>query len=415
MLHGGRTERRTVLWLYIFVTAAVIVMGAPTYFVALFELGFANSLFWRLFALLAFLVLLASYFVLWFRLPDVDTQPRESLRAIARMLRTTGYSVDEHLEYLDVRVDRLSHLKIRASEVASGTRLDFQVGTTPLSATVIVVMFLVYPPISILLSVASVWTIFGFVEKRLAPRLAGIPAVASAPMDVRATLIDSLSEGHRISREAYESVKSNYEDLMIVVAVLGMLFFFAGFFASQWTISSGTTVSLVMGALTMLGFTVPVALRVRSRHVKTISRFERYARRLDGALSLELTGSKPPDGYPSSFEIISGAGEQFPAWLAARRRAGMYRRPATWVAIFVFAYLGVMALFVGIVGLLSGWSEFANSVIVCAAGGAMILATILLYFHWREEERKEAERLTRDWDGRLEILRAEMEKCLQGL
>lgn len=367
------------------------------------------------------MVLLILYFLAWFGLPHVETPPRESLKALAHMMRAMKYSVDETPKWIDIRVDKLAQVKVRARGAVGGTRLEYQVGATPVGATFIVVMFLLVPPVSAIASLFIFVSALRFVDTAVAPRLTGLPAVVSAPMDVKATLIDSLSEGHRLAQEAFESAKSNYEDLIIIIIVSGIAVFFGGFIATWWLQPPDTASSdwsrfpVAVGAIAMLAFTLPSLWRVRSSHKKAMGRFERSVSRLGGALASETSSLQPPDGSPSSFEIIAGAWDEVPSWLAARRRAGMFRHPSIWTAIVLFAYSGVLLLVVGIAELLYPGVDYQTAGVIVALGSVMIVSTVLLYIRWSRDQKLESERIVEDWRRRIALLKSEMEKYLQGL
>lgn len=385
------------------------------------ETGFLGPLAVRWFWWISCLVLLILYFLAWFGLPRVETSPGASLRALAHMMRAMKYSVDETPKWIDIRVDKLTQVKVRARGAASGTRLEYQVGATPVGAAFIVVMFLFFPPASAIASLFIFRSAFRFVEANVAPRLAGLPAVVSAPMDVKATLIDSLSEGHRLAREAFESAKSNYEDLIIIILVSGIAVFFGGFLAAWWlrppdTASSDwNLVPVVVGTMAMLVFALPSLWRTRSRYKKAIGRFEKSVSLLGGALASETSSLQPPDGSPSSIEIIAGAWDEVPSWLAARRRAGMLRHPSIWTAIVILAYSGGLLLFAGIAELLYPGADHQTAIVLVALSSVMIVSAVLLYSRWSRDERLESERIIEDWRRRVEILRSEMEKYLQDL
>jgi len=415
------TERKTILKAYIAGTLVVLLSAVPLWLFAYSETGFLGSLAVRGFWWISCFVLLILYFLAWFGLPRVESSPGASLRALAHMMRVMKYSVDEAPKWIDIRVDKLTQVKVRARGAAGGTRIEYQVGATPVGATFIVVMFLIFPPASAIASLFIFGSAFRFVDTKVAPRLAGLPAVVSAPMDVKATLIDSLSEGHRLAQEASESVKSNYEDLIIIILVSGIAFFFGGFLAAWWlqppdmASSDWSRVPVAVGAMAMLAFTLPSLWRARSRHKKAIGRFERSVSLLGGALASETSSLQPPDGFPSSFEIIAGAWDEVPSWLAARRRAGMFRHPSIWTAIVVFAYSGFLLLVAGIAELLYPGIDYQTAGVIVALGSVMVVSTMLLYFRWSRDQKLESERIVGDWRRRVEILRSEMEKYLQGL
>ena len=420
MVTSGSVKRRIVLWVYGAVSAVLVLLGPVVYLAPYYDSNFGMSVLLRWSWILACLVLLASFYSTWFRFGVVESQPGESLAGLTRMLRVMGYNVEQKKEFLDVRIDKLAHVKIRAKRQPRGTEIGFQVGVTPLYAAAIIVLFLVIPPASVLLSLFAMRSSFRFIDEKLSHRLTGLPAVASAPMDVHATLVDSLSEGRRLAQEAYEAAKSNYEDTVIVLVIVGVAFFMGAFLAGLWVIPDGhdsirLTSSAILGALAMVGVILPTFLKTRKRQLTAIRQFEEHAKRLADALAIELSSGKPPDGYPSSFEIIAGAGDQIPVWLAARRQAGAYRHPTTWIAIFVFAYAGALLTVAAVAEMLSDWDDPARNGVVLAIGCVMLVSTLSLYRRWRKEERLESEQVTGDWRGRLEVLRSEMEKYLQGL
>src|SRR4030065_1429098 len=83
------------------------------------------------------------------------------------------------------------------------------------------------------------------------------------PSKTRACLIDTLSEGYRLSSEAYESAKSNYEDRIVLCAFGGLvawlIVFVTAAVAMGGDFDSGTPILIYAGARLVAGIGLPLA------------------------------------------------------------------------------------------------------------------------------------------------------------
>jgi hypothetical protein len=365
---------------------------------------------------------IATVFLLRFRLHTVQGEPEAVLADLAHRLRISNYRVSEKPGHLWVQISPSVATKIRARQTSEGTAITYQADATPSRwSTIVILLLLAYAsPISLALSFVNLYKSAAFASERVLPRLSQLPiSMPGVETDTRALLIDSLSEGRRLSAEAYEATKSNYDDGIIVLGLMGALLLAVLTLVSWFYLPSDSsgqdrgTVSLLIGFAGAAAFTVLAWRWLMARMKPRIQELRSWAARLEAALSREVTSSKPPQDEPSSFELVAESYREIPKWLHARRKGGMYREPGDWVLIFLFSYIAFILGFAGIVTLLQSISSVAVILVALALlfGG---LASAL-YMRWRKRQTDEAEGTFGDWSMRLDALRDKMETYLRNV
>ncbi len=412
-------NRRTLIYVYVLLASLAILVPIIAYHIDIGATGFLDIFSVRYYWFGSVLVMLPLIFLVRFRLPPVQLEPHAALSALAHALRAMAFDVAEGGDHISVRVGSLTRVKLRARAVRGGTVISYQADATPGGWTTIIVSVLVLPPLSVLVSLFVLNRALLFVERRILTRLDQLPTVASCTIGTRALLVQGLSEGHRMALEAYEAEKSNYEDKTIITSILGLFLFvamvvlmmqvsvFDGFpETSFWPVISVCVAAAVC-------FVIPLIFAARHRARPRILELKSQAARLEVALARETSLTPPPDGYPSSFELVADAWQQMPRWLESKRRAGMFMDPGTWLVIFILAYAGVLGIALTAVSVAqnSGPVQIATGLGLAAS---FWIATYVLYTRWRESCVEEAARVRADWSKRLESMQTEMERFLRG-
>jgi len=370
---------------------------------------------------LFFGMLISVAFAFRLRLPltwDPGT-PQAILRNLAYRLRVSGYRVTEEDGSLKVQISSTSALHITTKKAPEGTWVHYRAGATPTGFSVLIIAFftIIGMPFALPLALFMLYRASAFASTRVLPRLSQlpIPKVEDVRTDTRALIIESLSEGRRLSAEAYESTRSNYHDHLIITAVVGLLAgTVVGLMAYMQIDSSAKGLIALMAGMVCAAVLCAVSWwHVSNRSRPMISEFKGWSAKLDAALSREVSGQNPSDSDPSAFEMIADILKEMPKWLKARSRAGGFRQPLFWVLVFMLLYIAFNFGYVGIFWLFAG-RELSLGVILIAISAVLIVLAALSYRIWKKRLDQECKSTLSWWGERRETLRSEMEKILMG-
>ncbi|MFY9606157.1 MAG: hypothetical protein WAS24_05450 [Thermoplasmata archaeon] len=365
-------------------------------------------------------VLFVLAFSLRFSLGNVAADPKTVLSGLAHKLRAARYRVEETNGELIAQVDSISAIRIRARASASGTGLTYRMDGTPAGWTFTLILvfsgyFMILIPPVVLFMLRRVRR---FAQEQVVPSLVApeVPELDSVSVRIHKALIDSLSEGYRLSSEAYEAAKSNYQDNIIILIVLGLIVLVGtslafpainlGVGSNQFWISF-LVATAIASAITFVSVWL-LHRRVTSR----LKELKGWATRLEGALVQETSLAKPKDDEPSVFELLSDAWKHVPKWLEIRRKSGLFREPGTWLLILSFAALSFSGL---VFALLMFVQSPLASVIAGAVSVFLLYAVHVLYTHSKKRLDEERDRVLSDWNQRLGTMNSRMEKHLKEL
>jgi len=409
-------ERRG--WSSMVVAAVSAALAVP---LAIWALVLSGNFWLQIALVLVPLALFSVVFVSKGRIGHLAVPPERALAGIAHAMRASLYRVTEETGSLTVRLDSVSAVKVLARPAADGTDVYFQPYATPAGWSFIIISFFLWS--LAFLAVPLILFIFmearGFARDRIASLTTGgaQPPAPLAATEVKALLIDGLSEGNRLASEAYEAEQSGYHDWLLL-ALLGGIVTWGLVFAWTFTASAEpdfgrrlevpTVIAVAAGTMVTVlgGLVVRAALRSR------LLRLKGWADRLRDALATEAGSTAPREHLPSSFELLSEAARQLPEWLTSLRRGGLSRDPGTWLVIVIAGFWSA-SLFVGAASL----AVFAPLLAAVLTLGGFLLTALcyLLYQRWRRRVDSERERTLSDWDRRLDSVRTSMDQFLRDL
>lgn len=366
-------------------------------------------------------VLFVLAFSLRFNLGNAVADPKTVLNNLAHKLRAVRYRVEETNDELITQVDSMSAIRIRARASESGTELTYRMDGTPAGWTVTLILVvsgyftILIPPIVLFM----LRRVRRFAREQVVPSLVApdVPEVDSISVRIRKALIDSLSEGYRLSSEAYEAAKSNYEDNVIILVVLGF-FVFGGTSLAFLAINIGAfsenfSISFPMSVAIASSFTFLSVWLLRRRVKPRLNELKGWATKLEGALVQEISSAKPKDEEPGVFELLADAWKHVPKWLEVRRKSGLYREPGTWLLILCFTGLSFTGLVIALF-LMLAQSPLA-SVIVGVLSAGLLYVVHVLYSGSRKRLDEERARVFSDWNRRLGVMNSQIEMHLQEL
>jgi hypothetical protein len=367
---------------------------------------------------LGLLITVIIPFQLRFKLTKTIGAPAEILANLAYRLRVSGYRVTEERRRLIVQVSSTSAVHITTRTSSSGTWVLYKPSATPSGMGIMIVLLFTFigAPLALALSLFFLYRSSTFACMRIVPRLSRLP-IPQAPgieVDTRMMIVESLSEGRRLSAEAYESARSNYQDSVIIMTVVGIILSVILALLAFTHIDSEDRglVALAIGVTSAVVFSAVSWYLLAARSKPRIAEFKSWSAKLDSALSREVAGQPPADSEPSSFELIASSCREMPKWMKARRRAGGFRTPLFWLLVFFLSYGAFEAGLVGIISLFEGQER--NGIVALAVCAALILFATLSYWIWKKRLDQEMERTLSVWNERYEALNSHMERVLAG-
>jgi len=179
--------------------------------------------------------------------------PERAAESLARELMSTKYLVKRLEKGFSVRLGRSAGAVVRARPTSQGCQLYYGLDTTPRGTAWIAASALLIPPISLLVVLYYLVATVRFGTETLGDmtrRLAGDPM--SRERGVKDMLTESLSEARRLSLDAYEALKSDYEDLLLISFVMGLFVLLAVllafvYMAESTDISMNGTLAFIAG------------------------------------------------------------------------------------------------------------------------------------------------------------------------
>ncbi|MCJ7490125.1 MAG: hypothetical protein MUO87_08330 [Thermoplasmata archaeon] len=357
------------------------------------------------------------------KLRVVKGEPGAVLAQLTHRLRISGYMVSEKQGVLTVRISTTSAIRISAKPVADGTIIRYRAAATPKGLSIVV--FLLIAPFSAILGLAlSLFMLYRsavFVNDRIIPRLHQLQTAKDldAHADTREMLIDSLSEGRRLSAEAYEAARSNYHDSIILLVIVGLVSSLAiftlsyGYVFQDLDAKIGLIASLLSGVIVGITFAL-IPWRILGRRSRPrVDELEHWTAKLERALHREVAVEHIPDDESSSFELVLESCKEVPEWLRTRRKARMFRDPVSWILIFLLSLMAFEFAAVGISSLVHDHLSYSAWYFGLSAGMGFLAAFV--YLRWKRRQVKDDEGLMEDMKGRFQDLKKEMETYLGGV
>ncbi len=377
--------------------------------------------------LLVATLLFALLFLPEFRLKRVGAPPEAVLARLSYELRLAGHRVVERPNELTIRVGTVAALKLRARSAGGRTVVGSQADATPSgwgTLLTIMVFSVLFPPWTAILPAIAFPYVFvrerSFITRHITPLLTAEGRLREGPPadDVRAMLLNSLAEGHRIAAEAYEAQRTAYHDSQGVVATGAILAGVALFVGFMLVLPGPSFVSRVPWSFGLamcgaLGLAFPSAWLIRRRFRGRALGLKAWADRLRDALSREVAHRPLEATEPGALEILVEASKEVPEWLQASRKAGLSGDPVNSFLLFVMGSQAVVAFFA--VAWMAATGQWLLAILFALAGLGLGSGSYLFYGRWKRERDAEATRILSEWNERFERVRSQMERYLEGL
>ena len=358
-------------------------------------------------------------FLLRFRLTTVKRNSEQVLSDLSYRLRISRFHVSRKPGQLIIVTSSIAAIKVKAKKTSEGTILAYQSYATPSGWSIILILIIItYTiPVALAISLLILYKSSTFASNRITPRLSQlpIPTLQKVEKDSRGMLIEGLSEGRRLSAEAYEAARSIYQDRILIIIIMGFAIFLAVlflvglYFPQDADIEAREYLLLVVGLASAVAYVIVTWRILASKTAPVLVELKSWKERLDRALSREIASEDPPYEEPSSFELMADSAKEVPKWMKIRRKAGMFRQPLTWLAIVFFAYIAIGLAISTVMNL-----DNEPSLAPWSAAGSMLFACLSLstYLTWKRSQREEFDATAEEWARRHEKLMADMEDYL---
>ena len=382
--------------------------------------------FWQLSPAAPAFIFLPFIFLWRFRLTNATGTSEQVLSDLVRRLRMAKYQVSQSQHRLRVKVSSNTALAVHARDSGEKCEVTYQVNlTTNSTGTLVVIVlftggFLLVPAAVYLLIKAS-----SFAEGGILPQvpLGGTPKSPEGVADIRSELIDGLSEGYRLSYEAYEATQSMYTTAVISLLLTGIIVWLAVFgFVSFGGLLSVMISRVVDSALLATAVALPLTIiplqRYRRRWKPRVNDYWLWSHKLQLALVLEVDRITTANLQSSTFELIGEACSEVPKWLADRRRGGYLNRESNGVMLYsVLGALTIILLYNSLYSLSLNFGFGFVSYIVVITSALLAFLAIEVWLYWRAKRglRGEERTVVADWTARMLRTRAKMERYLQDL
>ena len=277
-------------------------------------------------SLVAFVVVLS----LQFRLLASPERERFSIQDIGHVSKREGYLVEERPGKVLITIDRLTRIAMLSRQSRDKEGLFYKVDPTPLGWSVLVVCSLMYllAPIGTAIIIYMLARTSMFAERQVVQMVASV--VSSRPKEpevIREYLIDGLSDCYLLSTEALDAERSNYQDSIVVVAFVGILFWMIGFVlsaVSSWSSGASPLWNLYWISVVTIVLVVVLVWLLRRRYLPRIEKLRGWPKRFQDALSLISSEWHKGGEETCAFDLLVEATSEVPDWLEIRRKSMMY-------------------------------------------------------------------------------------------
>lgn len=379
--------------------------------------------FWQLSPAAPAFIFLPFIFLRRFRLTNATGTSEQVLSDLVRRLRMARYQVSQSQHSLRVKVSSATALAVHVRDSGKECEVTYQVNLTPDSTGTLAVIvlftggfFLVPAAVFLLIKASS------FAEGGIVPQIprGGTPTSLEGADDIRSELIDGLSEGYRLSYEAYETTWSTYTTAVASLLLIGIIVWvtvfglvsFGGFLS---VIISRVADSALLATAVALPLTIIPLQRYRRRWKPRVNDYWLWSNRLHHALASEADRITTADSQSSTFELIVRACSEVPKWLADRRRGGYLTRESN--SLMLYSILGTLTIWLlyQSVSYNLGFGSVNMIVIIVSVLSAFIVAEVWLHRKVKRGLRGEERAVIADWTLRMQRTKAKMERYLQDL
>lgn len=336
---------------------------------------------------------------------------------LSQELMARGYVIERIKGHLVVRIDQSVGAVLIVRRQGQKCQLYYGLETMQRGASKVIILSLFAPPIALALTIYYLSKVIRFGRESLdVIAMNASQRPETQEKSVKEMLTEGVSEARRMCIEAYEAAKSNYEDVLVLTLILGLVSFtitiallFRLSNVNGFVVDGGT--ALFVGAT---AFVVPVILSfvfVRRRYLPKLDRLRAWRATLSDAFESEGYPTSGEIASDSHFELLVRASKEIPEWLEIRRKSMLAREPSWSVAMMYTIYMGATIATLGAVGVVHGT---IGGLALSFAGAIMIAIGVKIYTATARRMASEMKVLDDSWRRRSEQMTTEMEDLFGG-
>lgn len=362
-------------------------------------------------------------FLLRFRLITVIGDSEQVLSDLSHRLRISRFRVSSKQGQLIIATSSIAAIKVKAKKTSKGTVLVYQPYSTPSGWSIILILIIItYTiPVALAISLLILYKASTFASDRIIPRLSQlpIPTLRKPERNSRGMLIEGLSEGRRLSAEAYEAARSIYQDRILIVIITGFAIFLMAlilsglYFPRNTDIGTNESLPFVVGFVSAVAYAIIIWRILASKTAPVLEELRSWKERLDRALSREIAREDPPLDETSSFELMVGSAKEIPKWMKIRKKGGMFRQPLTWLVIVFLGLSGISMTASTVVRILN--DDSSQALLGAAISISFLCLSVWVYLTWRRTQKEEFEVTAKEWARRLDEIMKGMEDYLRSV
>jgi hypothetical protein len=360
---------------------------------------------------------IAVAYLMTFQIGSMSCSPIIAMNAMSYQLRSAGLIVRTDGLKIHVRLGMRLEVKIRLRPKGQACRVSYELGMSQKGAFWLILLGLIFPPAGLLVAMIVLGKSIRFGEGELR----GVLSRASqshkdGERGIKELLVESLSEARRISLEAHETLKSDYEDLLILSLVAGILALFGTMTfvvlldAWGYVEAEAIFISTAMVAAFFIVTAVSVFL-VWRRFKPRLDDLENWKDLLHSACTVEAAPAEEDLTPDSSFELLARVTKELPSWLEIRRKSMLAREPLLSMIVFLVTLYGFFAC---LGGAFRVESDVLEGAIAMALGAALFIGGIILYMVSDRRRAVEARSLAENWESRSREIDLRIDRLLGG-
>ena len=374
------------------------------------------NFYYRLVYFIPAIGVIASYLIR-FKSRVIDNTPSGATDAVAQELITAKHIVERSKGRLVVRLNKSVGVVVSAKQTGRQSQLYYGLKPMPRGDAWLIILVLLLTPIALLVAAYYLSKVVRFGKDALDE----ITFRASLrPEDheksIEEMLTEGLSEARRISLEAYEASKSNYQDMMLLTLVVGMLAAAVAVVSiahldGAEVIEVDRDILPAVGIIAFAVTTIVSMFAVRWRLRPRLDDLGDWRSRLSYALKWEARPIEDEMAASSQFELLVGASKKIPEWLEIRRRSMLAREPVASMLLMYLLLYGIVLATGGGVWMIQGG---VFGLVLLSIGVLLVASAVVIYRVSLRRRSAEAKALGDSWRRRSEEMTLMMESLLGG-
>ena len=257
----------------------------------------------------------------------VDSTPAVATDVFAQELIAAKYIVERSKGRLTVRLNKSVGVIVSTKQTGRQSQLYYGLKPMPRGDAWLIILMLLIPALALLVAMyyASKVVRFGTASMdAIAHRASQRPE--GSEKSINGMLTEGLSEARRINLEAYEAAKSNYQDMILLSLVFGMLAAALAVISIAYLDDAGVVsvdgeIILYVGILAFVATAIFSAFVVRRRLKSRLDDLKGWKDRLSHAMYWQTHPTSDEITPDSQFELLAEASKKIPEWLEIRRRS----------------------------------------------------------------------------------------------